>query len=685
MASMLDRFRALLGLPVVKEQKTFAPYAVRIGRRSLTVDTTQRGPSRVSLLRGFADRCEPVRAAINRRTQQVAESGWQIVRVDDPKRPPDPRVVESLTTLFRYVNPTNLSLSEVFRQVIEDVLVLDAGCIEKELTVGGGASKRTKSTIEALWPVDGSLIAIDPAWAAPTSRGGAGCSPDAIRYRQRNLQTRQVEAELRNDQLVYIMQNPRTYRILGFSQVEMCLDAIDRALYGEAYAYDLIKNPVPPGLLGVTGLTGEKLTAFRTYYNEELAPGEVPIVGTEEGQPGGITYARTAWSPHDLMFDEYRKWLVNIIAYMFQIDKTVLGQIDDVNRSTSETMSARTDEGYVALALRVASYITREIVAHVDPNHGFEFTDLRTLDPVTQGKLDVAYVSARIWTVNEVRARMGFDPVPWGDEPAPTPVPGGMGLGLTDDPAKPDAGSAKSIVPFVREHSGPNATRESALEANLHALTDRERRRLSDAWDRRATAVRREARQKLSERKAWSADDFADPLAGLADELVKPATYRQAVNYGRAAFGQHRDDSDPVAASWIDHTTTYATDVPDRLAAELADAANAADTPDASVQDVLDAIDGQLEALRSSVTRYADPPWGAGWNGYGEQLRSSNILMAWELDSGNPCVDCLGLEAGSPYETLPTWPGMGDTQCRDNCKCRVTADQASWDEALGGT
>lgn len=189
---------------------------------------------------------------------------------------------------------------------------------------------------------------------------------------------------------------------------------------------------------------------------------------------------------------------------------------------------------------------------------------------------------------------------------------------------------------------------------------------------------------KLLSKKEWTPSDFAEPLDGLADEMVSIDAYVQAVNHGRRAVpGVHRDDKDPVVEIWVDEKKKYAENVPGRIAEQLANAANDADKPGASVQDILDRLDLKLEAQRRSVTRYAQPPWGAGWNGYGAQLEQRNIKMEWDVESDNPCPDCISLNEGGPYEHLPTWPGMGSTYCLDACQCEVAADPESWDEAMG--
>jgi hypothetical protein len=164
--------------------------------------------------------------------------------------------------------------------------------------------------------------------------------------------------------------------------------------------------------------------------------------------------------------------------------------------------------------------------------------------------------------------------------------------------------------------------------------------------------------------------------------MVDVEAYREAINHGRRAAGAHRDDADPVVDIWVGHLRPYAQQVPGRIADDLARTLTEEDDGEKTIQDVLDAFNAKLEALRSSVTRYAEPTWGAGHNGYGSQLEAKNVLMIWVLDSDNPCSDCSGIADGSPYEHLPTYPGMGDTVCLDRCHCSVRADPQSWDASL---
>lgn len=139
--------------------------------------------------------------------------------------------------------------------------------------------------------------------------------------------------------------------------------------------------------------------------------------------------------------------------------------------------------------------------------------------------------------------------------------------------------------------------------------------------------------------------------------------------------------ADNVADVWIGHARRYANLVPDRLARHLADALNEPQETPETADQIAARIDAKIEAFRSSITRYGEPPYGAGAQAYGEALGANDVLMDWVLGADEDhCDDCMGLADGSPYAkgAVPTWPKAGDTQCFDNCYCEIQADEDSW-------
>jgi hypothetical protein len=168
----------------------------------------------------------------------------------------------------------------------------------------------------------------------------------------------------------------------------------------------------------------------------------------------------------------------------------------------------------------------------------------------------------------------------------------------------------------------------------------------------------------------------------LPDDMVNEGAYNDAASAGADALPTLRPAQvDNVADVWIGHARKYAKLVPDRVASALTDVANDPESAD----DIAARIDAKLEALRSSITRYAEPPWGTGNQAYGAALSANDVLMVWALGADEDhCDDCLGLADGSPYAKgqIPTWPKAGDTQCFDNCYCQIEADEDSWDDVF---
>lgn len=435
--------------PVEKARESKDTYATGVGVNGATNTRGQwafNEPRRnAKMLRKFADNNEFVRTAINRRKRQIAQAKWRLVRRENPNAQPDARIIKALRDLFDVVNTKMESSRSLFDQVIEDLLVLDAGCIEKEKTLGGG--------IFGLWAVNGASIAPDPSWD--------GTQPRAIRYRQ--YIDGRVAAEFRNDQLIYIMANPSTHRVIGWSPLETLFRVVRAELYGEEYDYDMLQQTAPNIALFLgNGVSDQQREAFVEYWENEIA-GQKAFAVFNNADPDGKGEPKVMPLRSDTFEQRlaYRKWLATKIAAVFEMDLLAFNLSDTVHKSVGNALTARTDEGANALASLISEYVTREIVWEIDPNrdHAFEFDDLNQRDALAQAKIDQIYMQIGKTFPNELRARDGEDPVEWGDEPYAAATTAQLnnpdnGDAPNDssqnaDESSEQQGSAKSAVPFV--------------------------------------------------------------------------------------------------------------------------------------------------------------------------------------------------------------------------------------------
>lgn len=89
-----------------------------------------------------------------------------------------------------------------------------------------------------------------------------------------------------------------------------------------------------------------------------------------------------------------------------------------------------------------------------------------------------------------------------------------------------------------------------------------------------------------------------------------------------------------------------------------------------------DLVNVSPDAIRARADLYTGKGNNLYQTGKNAAFAGQEVLIWWEL--GIPmtdhCFSCPELAAGSPYtpETLPTFPGAGDTECLTNCYCSLT-------------
>ena len=142
------------------------------------------------------------------------------------------------------------------------------------------------------------------------------------------------------------------------------------------------------------------------------------------GNTGGRT--RLVWAPSGTKYqafkeapykDEFDEWLARIVCYAFSLPPSAFTR--QVNRATAETaQEAALAEGLAPLmgwVKRLADHVIQHRMGYADLE--FSWADLRPADPAEQAKMLDIYVRDGIYTVNEARDILGFDPVAGGEVP----------------------------------------------------------------------------------------------------------------------------------------------------------------------------------------------------------------------------------------------------------------------------
>jgi len=348
-------------------------------------------------LRRFAE-TPVVRRAINVIKDRIAAMDWQ-VRVRRGAKAEDvaflSRKLRALRRTLEEPNPTD-SFRTLMEQTIEDALTGGFGAIEMEPT---GDPERPAM----LWPVDGASIRINAKWDG---------QQDTPRYAQALAGQLESDAvELRDDQLMYIRMNPRSFTPFGLGPLEVAFETVNQFLSAHRFAGKLAANSVAQYALWLNEATPAQHDRLIRWWQDEIeGTGRVPLISTEQ-KPEVLRFAQGTDADLRLAWQEF---LIRMVANAFGLPPLMLGLEADVNQSTASEMADEAFRGAISpLAMLLAGHITRDLFAKCIGWREFEFAfnELSARDEMTELTMQVKLLQAGVLTVNEVRAMRGLAPL----------------------------------------------------------------------------------------------------------------------------------------------------------------------------------------------------------------------------------------------------------------------------------
>lgn len=353
-------------------------------------------------LRRFAE-TPVVRRAINIIKDRVAAMDWQVgVRRDAYAPGERPRAKEigartaALRRMLEEPNPQD-GFRALIEQAMEDALTGGFGAIEMEPT---GDPERPAM----LWPVDGASIRINGKW------DGSAETPRYAQVLPGQLESAAVE--LRDDQLMYLRMNPRSFTPFGLGPLEVAFETVNQFLSAHRFAGKLAANSVAQYAIWLNEATPAQHDRLIRWWQDEIeGTGRVPLISTEQ-KPEVLRFAQG--TDADLRL-QWQTFLIRMVANAFGLPPLLLGLESDVNRSTAAELADEAFRGAIApMAHLVAGHITRDLFAKCIGWREFEFlfNDLSARDEETELAVQVQLLQNGVLTVDEVRALRGYAPMP---------------------------------------------------------------------------------------------------------------------------------------------------------------------------------------------------------------------------------------------------------------------------------
>ena len=401
-------------------------------------------------LRDFADYYPIARACIEFRKSQITHLDWAIspLEITDETVQDKKNINNSKELQEFFKHPTGkkeYSFTNWIKQILEDLLVIDAVAIYKRKTRG--------SKIIGYLPVDGASIemVLNPDGTTPDS-------PE-IAYKQK-INGMEV-ASLTTDDLIYAMMTPRTYSAYGFAPLESLIITVTTALKLQAYnlAY-LSEGNVPEGFVTLPrdiASSRDQLKEWQDAWDAMLS-GDPRFQRKLKFLPEGMDY-KPAKTAEDMTFERFEKWLVSCTCSNFGIHPSAIGFNFDINRSTSQTMwEAGRERGLFPTALFLKELLDRVIQDDLGyKDMQFVWTNIDPTNKAEEAKVVTSLINSGLMSVDEWRLGEGLKPTGIKDPFLMTPV---GPIFLKDLQTQSDMGQLP-VAPYQPTNSSQNANQNT--------------------------------------------------------------------------------------------------------------------------------------------------------------------------------------------------------------------------------
>ncbi len=390
--------REQTALTVVKDRQAL-PSKLDAGTSAVAFQWDGRVPvQNARVYKHWARTSEWVRGAIQIRKTQISSAEWDIVPYDQ-RKPWSKRQAERIKMLFQTPNPANDSYRTFIEPIIEDLLTLDAGCVEKVRSLD--------NSLVELWPVNAEWVRVNALWEGDPNAARYYWYPDGY----------QEKARWRNNDFIYMMANPRSDSPVGLPPLETLRAAVEAELAAHDYNRRQVENAAPDGIIDLgEGFTEKQVDRFREYFESEVAGrGPLGFIGGSKG----AQFVKFRDSNRDQQFLEWQIYLVRKIAVVYGVTPQDLGVTFDINRSTAETqIQISEDRGLRPLMSLLQEYLTEEIVwddalGGQANNLAFRFTALNLKESTAKANIYEKALAGVPWRfINEARIDEGREPIP---------------------------------------------------------------------------------------------------------------------------------------------------------------------------------------------------------------------------------------------------------------------------------
>lgn len=380
-----------------------SPVAViDLGRGGRITSAMERKPD-VRLLRNYAENSVWVRAAIDYYRRTAGRAKFELIPLDstEKEKRSDKAVKKEIEKVLAHPNLADSSYSEMKEQMIEDYLVVGHGCLELDLY--------NDLTVRGVRPLDAARIGFLKAWD--------GTDTGIPRYVEFDAKIpNKVKRFLAHQQVMCLVNRPRSYSRLGFSHIEALHYAVMALLSGDEFLIKQIEQPVVSSLVDLgEGANKQQVDDFK--YQLQQVKDQLAVIGGTKN----TKVHRLAATSEEMQILDGAVWFVRQVAAVFGMSTAKLKLAVDTSRANTESMmdddiEAITGELTRIEELEAATFIKRfSYLGEI--NLQFYYAIMHRKDERQQAQIARIQTNQPWASPNEARMRTGEKPLDEKDFP----------------------------------------------------------------------------------------------------------------------------------------------------------------------------------------------------------------------------------------------------------------------------
>lgn len=222
------------------------------------------------------------------------------------------------------------------------------------------------------------------------------------------------------DEVSYWSMAPSSYRGYGFSPLQTVLQVVEVLIQSTRWNKDFFKNnAIPSGIVGLEGVSDKDIDKIQRKWQAEFKgkPHKLFI------QNGKATYQPLLLSAREMEWLDGQQWYMHLIFGAYGISPEECGYTDaahgkSVQEGQQQVSAKNGIEPFFKYAeMRILNDVLPDVLqlpkSPIKLVWDHQDTEKQTRDHTqSMDKID-----KHVYTINEVRAKEGLDPVEWGDEP----------------------------------------------------------------------------------------------------------------------------------------------------------------------------------------------------------------------------------------------------------------------------